>query len=239
MSDRFLSPMERVRKYGEVFTPKTIVDSMIKQSGVLDELNELDSTFLEPAAGNGAFLVEILNHKMQIAFEKSGRDIAHYENNVLIALTSLYGIELLEDNIEMLVMNMYGAFYNEYVKALMHFSGKENLKVLESAKIIIQANIVQGNSLTGLKSDGQKIVLSEWKPIFKNGGKKVQRTEYTLEAIQNNLGPIESSEPMIENEIDLLEGFFENEEPNEVVKSNWKYVPVKYADIYKQIVKEF
>ena len=84
---------ERVRKYGEVYTPMWVVKKMCDMLG--DEKTEawavLDKTFLEPACGNGNFLVEIFERKLKLC-----RDV----QDGLLALRCIYGIDILQDNVE-------------------------------------------------------------------------------------------------------------------------------------------
>lgn len=87
-----LTKKERIRKYGEVFTPDFIVNQMC------DELEKANpdcflpnTTFLEPACGDGAFVVEVLRRK----FERC-RGKADYQR----ALRSVYGMEIQEDNVQ-------------------------------------------------------------------------------------------------------------------------------------------
>ena len=88
----------RVKTYGEVFTPRHMVDQMLDL--VREELETgpdfVDKTFLEPAAGDGNFLVAILHRKLR-AVEKS-YPLEEWPEASLFALASIYGIELLEDN---------------------------------------------------------------------------------------------------------------------------------------------
>ena len=88
----------RVKTYGEVFTPRHMVDRMLDL--VRDELEAgpdfVDKTFLEPAAGDGNFLVAILHRKLQ-AIDGPYPDES-WPIESLFALASIYGIELLEDN---------------------------------------------------------------------------------------------------------------------------------------------
>lgn len=57
---------DRVKAYGEVFTPRHMVERMLDLVG--EELESgpefVDKTFLEPAAGHGNFLVAILGRKL-------------------------------------------------------------------------------------------------------------------------------------------------------------------------------
>ena len=53
---------QRVADHGEVFTPAWMVQAMLDL--VKGETERIDSRFLEPACGNGSFLVQILRHKL-------------------------------------------------------------------------------------------------------------------------------------------------------------------------------
>lgn len=107
MSDKLIKSADRVKDHGEVFTPKRIVELMLDQPEIQAKINDLQATFFEPSAGEGAFLVELLKRKLRVAMDKS-TSAKSFNNKSLLALTTLYGVELLEDNVEMLVMNMTG-----------------------------------------------------------------------------------------------------------------------------------
>src|SRR5271169_4533566 len=88
---------KRVADHGEVFTPLWMVEAMLDL--VKSETERIDSRFLEPACGNGNFLVQILRRKLaavELKYGKSDFEKRHYS---LLALMCLYGIELLTDNI--------------------------------------------------------------------------------------------------------------------------------------------
>lgn len=195
MDDSLIKSKSRVRDFGEIFTPQWVVDDMVNQDGINELASDLRSTFLEPSAGEGVFLVEVLKRKLRIARQKS-RTITDYETNSLIALTSIYGIELLEDNVEILVMNINGVFDWNYYDVLHEFGAVVNKDVIKSARTIISSNMVQGNAITKEQSDGKPIIFSEWKMLpVKYGVQKVQRIEYTLEAIMNDGSPLISAKP--------------------------------------------
>lgn len=56
----------------------------------------VDKTFLEPAAGDGNFLVAILRRKLHAI--ESRYPAQEWPRESLFALASIYGVELLEDN---------------------------------------------------------------------------------------------------------------------------------------------
>ena len=63
MSEKIIKSADRVKNIGEVFTPQKTVDFMLDQPEIKAKVNSLTATFLEPSAGEGAFLVEILKRK--------------------------------------------------------------------------------------------------------------------------------------------------------------------------------
>lgn len=124
---------ERVKKYGEVFTPEWVVKEMcdnLVEHGDKDVFMP-EKTFLEPTCGEGVFLIEILKRKL-----KNGADEKE-------ALKSIYGVDILEDNV---------------------LKTRENLKriVLEhfekQVDEILKTNIMQGDFLKGQ----DKIIFKDW-----------------------------------------------------------------------------
>lgn len=228
--ERLIKSRQRVRDHGEVFTPKRIVNLMLNQDEIQTEIQSLTARFLEPAAGEGAFLTEILSRKL-IVVKKLSASISEYEENALLVLSSLYGIELQVDNTELLVMNMYHTFYRDYIVELQHYEARERKAVIRSAMTIISANMAQGNALTGLRKNDRQIVFSEWQRLpNKRGDIWVQRTEYTFDAILND-GPSLDGQTKGHGveEISLFD--LDDNQEKEVPMM---YAPVKITDVYKE-----
>ena len=226
MSEKIIKSSDRVKDIGEVFTPKKTVNFMLDQLEIKEKINSLTATFLEPSAGEGAFLVEILRRKLKYAKTQSS-SVEEMQNNYLQVLSTLYGIELMEDNIEMLVMNMNNVFRDMYFNTFK--AEDQNLKILKSAQTIISANMSQGDALTRKTATGKPIIFSEWKPVGKN---KVQRTEYTFDSIVEGGGPLGSVQKQYE-QMDLFDE--DNSESND--ENVRHYLPVKWEDIYKRLVE--
>ncbi|GFP06799.1 methylase [Lactobacillus helveticus] len=223
MSEKIIKSADRVKDIGEVFTPRKTVDFMLDQPEIKEKVNSLTATFLEPSAGEGAFLVELLRRKLSFATEQS-KDVSDMQNKFLQALSTLYGIELMEDNVELLVMNMANTFRDVYFNTFK--PEDQSQKVLKSANIIISANMAQGDTLKRTTATGDPIIFSEWKPV---GNNKVQRTEYTFDAIVEGEGPIGS----VQNKMEQLSLFAEPDEDEEPEAKN--YIPVKWENVYKQL----
>ena len=88
---------QRVADHGEVFTPPWLVEKMLDL--VKGDSERIDSRFLEPACGNGNFLVPILQRKLAAVELKYGKSDFEKRHYALVGLTCCYGIELLADNI--------------------------------------------------------------------------------------------------------------------------------------------
>lgn len=234
----------RVQKHGEVFTPKRIVTQMLDIPEIKEACENLTATFLEPAAGEGAFLIEILDRKLNMVTDEYNNDLIQYENYSLLSLTTLYGIELLEDNAQTCVMNMFQKYYDCYKEQIQYHNGKMNQKVLDSAKKIISLNIGNGNFLTRKAVDGTPLVFSDWKPInLRKTTKniKVQRTEYTLDEIYENIQKENGKalrQPKSETEqIDIFD-FLDEDIEVEDKRNEMQYIPVKITDVYKEEMEE-
>ncbi len=230
MKEKIIKSADRVKDLGEVFTPKRIVNLMLDQREITSKIIDLHATFLEPSAGEGAFLVELLKRKLQVA-SKLSKSSRTFNTNSLIALSTLYGIEYMEDNVEMLVMNMILTFKEMYSQILLaDFSNsKPEKNILRSAQTIIKANIAQGDTLKGITADGKPIIFSEWK-IIKGRPKKVRRLEYTFESIINS----DETEKKSFKEMDLFTGHYSEESREQEKEPDKVYAIVKWSDIYKE-----
>lgn len=170
---------DRVQHHGEVFTPKWMVKKMLSEPSIQEKLHDLHATFFEPSAGEGAFLKEILHQKLEYVDHISNKTT--WKDNALIALMSIYAIELLKDNLIRARQAMMDIFVNHY-QAFMQRKLSSNTDVYKSAKFIINVNIVQGNTLTYKNSENKLIRFSKW--ILYGG--KVKRTPFTYKSLFNN-----------------------------------------------------
>ena len=88
---------KRVADHGEVLTAKREVAAMLDL--VKQETERIESRFLEPACGDGNFLTEILERKLRVVAARYGKSQLDYERNAVLAVSSIYGIDILEDNV--------------------------------------------------------------------------------------------------------------------------------------------
>ena len=124
---------ERMKKHGEVLTASREIESMLDL--VKSKLDTPDKIFLEPACGDGNFLTAILKRKLKKLKN---------ENDLFSALNSLYGTDLLEDNIKN-ARNRLLEIWTKNYKTLLKKDPDND--VLKKAEIILKTNMIQGNFL--------------------------------------------------------------------------------------------
>ncbi len=175
---------DRVRDYGEVFTNEREVKAMCDL--VKDETERIDSRFLEPACGDGNFLAEILKRKLAVVKAKYKKSPLDYERNAVLAATSIYGVDIMADNVEACRNRMFEIWNKEYTAVCKKDA---NDQTRNAVKFIFQKNIVCGNALTLKKVDKdgnelrEPIVFSEWAFIT---GSNLQRKDYTFDELLNS-----------------------------------------------------
>jgi len=161
---------ERIRDHGEVFTPDFIVEDMLNL--VINETQRIESRFLEPACGDGNFLIKILERKLEVVKRNYRKSQFDYERYSLLAISSLYGVELLEDNTKKARARLYDYFFKQYCKLYKEAINSEFLKNIE---YLLNRNIIQGDALTLKDPNGEPIVFSEWSL---DNGKKIKRRDF-------------------------------------------------------------
>jgi len=145
---------QRVADHGEVFTPPELVDAMI---GLVEtEAERIDSRFLEPACGSGNFLVPVLLRKLATVETRYGKSDFERRHYALLALMSIYGIELLPDNVDECRQNLLEVF--------VAFLGENEGDWVQAAVAVLAANIVHGDALTmeAQSKPSAPIAFPEW-----------------------------------------------------------------------------
>jgi hypothetical protein len=169
----------RVQKHGEVFTPQWVVDKMLSIPGIKEKAEDIFATFLEPSAGEGAFLLAIENMKLHFVLEQYKKE--QWNTHALWALSSIYGIEFLDDNLivaQQSMLNLFAGFYDD----VHGESLSEESDLYKSAQTIIRANIVQGNTLTRKNHREEEIIFSRWSQVPDNP-RVVERTTFTYSSL--------------------------------------------------------
>lgn len=102
---------------------------------ILDLINiDIETTFLEPTCGTGNFLIEILKRKFNLI--KDNDNI-----KCLLAISSLYGIDIIDDCVETTKNRLYNIFAEKITDQQARIKCK---KILNNN--IIQSNILEYNT---------------------------------------------------------------------------------------------
>lgn len=168
---------ERVSDHGEVFTSDREVNAILDL--VKQETERIESRFLEPACGTGNFLKEILRRKLNVVETRYKKCQLEYERNAVLAISSIYGIDILEDNVIECRERLYVIFDQRYA-SLFKLAAKDECR--NSVRYILEQNIIWGDALT-LKTVGdnpQPIVFPEWSPV---NGSLFKRRDFTFRGL--------------------------------------------------------
>ncbi len=164
---------QRIIDHGEVFTPPGLVNDMLDL--VAHECERIDSRFLEPACGDGNFLAEVLRRKLLTVDRQNAKNKSRWQRDAVLAVCSLYGIDLLADNIaacrDRLLAIVAGAYEACHQAPLPDVARR-------AIEFILAKNIVQGDALTFRTADDRPIVLCEWSPL---NGTLLKRRDFAYE----------------------------------------------------------
>jgi len=173
--DRQVISKQRVADHGEVFTPAKLVNDMLNLPGVVHECERIDSRFLEPACGNGNFLTEVLRRKLLTVDKRHARNRDKWERDAILCVCSLYGIDLLPDNIaecRARLLDVVNAAHEARFKAPLPE------EAVSAASFILSKNIVQGDALSFRNAEGRAIVFPEWSPL---NGNMLKRRDFAYD----------------------------------------------------------
>ena len=161
----------RIADFGEVFTPPWLVEDMLDL--IPDEVDRIDSRFLEPACGSGNFLAPVLSRKISLVkhrYRQSEFDKKHY---ALLSLMCIYGIDILTDNTEECRERLITFFAQA-----LELTKSDDMYL--AAQYILLCNIVNADAINMKMVDGNPIVFAEWGYL---GRGKYQRRDFLLDKI--------------------------------------------------------
>jgi hypothetical protein len=137
---------ERVRDLAEVYTNEREVNAMLDLIPIKNPDDIISYRYLEPACGNGNFLIEILRRKMHRVNEKYANDrLSIYEYFISRAVSTIYGIDICEQNVKESRERLF-----RYVKSTFDLhkgSYIYNPGFFELITYILETNIVVGDSI--------------------------------------------------------------------------------------------
>ena len=178
-----LKSKDRVVKHGEVFTNDREVNAMLDL--VRHETERIDSRFLEPACGTGNFLTEVLSRKLSVVKKRYSRNQLEFEKYATVAVSSLYGVDILEDNVKECRGELLNVFSEMYERI---YRGKCKEDCLKTVKYILSRNILWRDtlSLTVPNGGNEPIVFSEWSPV---NGSMMKRRDFTMASLLTGSPP--------------------------------------------------
>ncbi len=209
---------QRVADHGEVFTAEREVNAMLDL--VKQETERIDSRFLEPACGDGNFLAEILRRKLAVVKDRYRKNPSDYEKYSVVAATSIYGVDILQDNVVECRERLFQIWDKEYTA---NCKKEANDECRAAVKFILMRNILCGDALTMETVDKNPIIFSEWSLV---SGSLIKRRDFRLDVLMKENGDAD----MYEDQMSLFSG------ANNGV--NWEIDPETNQPIPKPI-KEF
>ena len=161
---------------------------------VKNETERIDATFLEPACGDGNFLVEILRRKLAVVKSRYGKRLEDFTFQSIRALMSLYGIDILEDNVEACRERLFSIWFDCFnAEMRKHGATDEGNPVQAVARFVLKQNILLGNTLSMKRVDGtgndleEPIIFTEW--TFPRADRPVvKRRSFRLDTLQRDDG---------------------------------------------------
>lgn len=169
-----INTKERVADHGEVLTGEREVTAMLDL--VEHETLNIESRFLEPACGNGNFLDTVLQRKLSVVETRYKRSQLEWERYSLLAVTSIYGIDILLDNVQACQQRLLERIEGEYSQL---YKRKVRVGFLDSIRFVLSKNIIWGDALSLTRCDETKgpIVFSEWSPV---NGSLIKRKDFAF-----------------------------------------------------------
>ena len=162
---------KRIADHGEVFTNEREVNAMLDL--VKQEAERVDSRFLEPACGDGNFLAEVLKRKLAEVDSRYSKSQIEWERYAVIAVSSIYGVDILEDNAQECRKRLFKLFDKKYTSL---FKGKCKNECLKSVNFLLERNIFWGDALNFTNPETKRpIIFSEWSAV---NGSMFKRRDY-------------------------------------------------------------
>jgi hypothetical protein len=161
---------KRVADHGEVFTNDREVNAMLDL--VKHETERIDSRFLEPACGNGNFLAEVLRRKLIVIDSRYSKSQMEWEQYSVIAVSSIYGVDILEDNARECRERLLGIYTDWYSRVFKQVKDD----CIRSVRFLFGRNILWGDALDFTNPETkQPIIFSEWSAV---NGSMLKRRDY-------------------------------------------------------------
>ena len=166
---RLIKSKRRVKDFGEVFTPESIVQQMCDLCE--PDISAIDKKIFEPTCGNGNFLVEILRRKLRRIRQV---DNPCFDLEVIWALSNIYGVDIQPDNVQEARQRLESA--------VLDFIAKCQGSTLTRSTIaaILEVTIIVGDTLR----DKDELYFYDFQPIFATNSFEISK--YSLRDIERD-----------------------------------------------------
>lgn len=211
---------ERVQDVGEVFTNEREVNAMLDM--VKSETGRIDSRFLEPACGNGNFLAEVLRRKLAVVASRYRKSPTEYMRYAFVAVSSVYGVDIMADNVAECRERLYGIVEDEAKRAIR---GAVDAAFLDSIRFLLSKNILCGDALTLKDEKGAPITFAEWSVVTSD---KVKRRDYRLSEL---LEGGEEQVSLFGDDGDRIDWEYDEETKAYIPSAIAEYPPVNYWEV--------
>ncbi len=228
MGESQIKSRRRVAEHGEVMTGAREVNAMLDL--VKQETERIESRFLEPACGDGNFLAEILRRKLAVVrrvyYPRRG-SCHDYELQAMKAVMSIYGVELLQDNVDACRERLFRLFDAEYTEVCRNKASDEYRAVV---RYVLSQNILCGNALSLMRVDAEGndtaefIIFPEWSFPFNDS--RVKRRDFELGKLMDESKVPKAPEDDGQTMLSLDEGWEFDEETRAFLPKPVRVYPI-------------
>ena len=203
-----------------MFTNEREVNAMLDM--VKSETGRIDSRFLEPACGNGNFLAEVLRRKLAVVASRYRKSPTEYMRYAFVAVSSVYGVDIMADNVAECRERLYGIVEDEAKRAIR---GAVDAAFLDSIRFLLSKNILCGDALTLKDEKGAPITFAEWSVVTSD---KVKRRDYRLSEL---LEGGEEQVSLFGDDGDRIDWEYDEETKAYIPSAIAEYPPVNYWEV--------
>ena len=166
---RLIKSKRRVKDFGEVFTPESIVRQMCDLCE--PDISAIDKKVFEPTCGNGNFLVEILRRKLRRINQV---DNPRFDLEVIWSLSNIYGVDIQLDNVQEARQRLESVALDFVTKC------RDSTLTRSTIAAILDVTIIVGDTLR----DKDALHFYDFQPDFDTGSFEV--TKYSLRDIERD-----------------------------------------------------
>ena len=153
---------------------------------------------------------------MSTVKSRYGKNHSDYEKYSIVAVSSMYGVELLEDNAQHCRERLFGIWNEAYTSNM----GKDATDACrEAARFIFHRNILCGDALSLLQKNGKPIIFSEWSLV---AGVMLKRRDFELATM------LEMQDLGRQGDLFLSSGSFDEEVGAYIPQPIAEYKPIEY-----------